>query len=170
MYTLEDIYNYLDTGVAGIKRTDGFTGPSSPPSSTGHDLNDIHGKIADRCITCDGTLTGTRWCDQGGGTVKDMRTGLVWLKNANCTQELASVNKLSGRLTWDNAVIWSSALKNGDCGLSDGSVEGDWRLPTKTELQGIGTDPPAKWPTNFPSASWSKPNAPLFAVKFFLKK
>ncbi|MDG4604832.1 MAG: DUF1566 domain-containing protein, partial [Candidatus Contendobacter sp.] len=42
-------------------------------------------------------------------------------------------------LNWFDAVIWSSAVKNGDCGLSDGSVEGDWRLPTKTELQVLTT-------------------------------
>ncbi len=29
MYTIEDLYNYIDTGVAGAKRTGGFTGPVS---------------------------------------------------------------------------------------------------------------------------------------------
>ena len=34
-------------------------------------------------VKCEGTLSvGGRWCDQGDGTVKDMTTGLVWLKNA----------------------------------------------------------------------------------------
>ncbi len=33
-------------------------------------------------LTCKGTIVGTRWCDQENGTVKDMTTGLIWLKNA----------------------------------------------------------------------------------------
>ena len=34
--------------------------------------------------TCEGTVSaGGRWCDQGDGTVKDMTTGLVWLKKAD---------------------------------------------------------------------------------------
>ena len=31
--------------------------------------------------TCTGTMNGTRWCDNGNGTVRDMTTGLIWLKN-----------------------------------------------------------------------------------------
>jgi hypothetical protein len=36
MYTIEDIYNYLDTGVAGTKRSSGFTEPTSTLGSTMH--------------------------------------------------------------------------------------------------------------------------------------
>ena len=32
--------------------------------------------------TCTGTMNGTRWCDNGNGTVRDMTTGLIWLKNS----------------------------------------------------------------------------------------
>lgn len=83
--------------------------------------------------TCSGTLSGGgRWCDMGDGTVKDMTTGLYWLKNANCTDTLASI--AGGTMKWNKAVIWSSLIKSGDCGLSDSSSNGDWHLPTKSEL------------------------------------
>ncbi len=85
--------------------------------------------------TCSGTLNGTRWCDNGNGTVTDMSTGLIWLKNANCTDALAGIT--GGQLSWENALTWSSVMKSGSCGLSDSSVEGDWHLPTKNELVGI---------------------------------
>ncbi len=40
------------------------------------------GTFVNVTIGCIGTLNGTRWCDQGDGTVKDMTTGLVWFKDA----------------------------------------------------------------------------------------
>lgn len=44
MYTLEDIYNRLNAGTVGAKRTGAFTEPSSGPGSTGHTTDDIMGK------------------------------------------------------------------------------------------------------------------------------
>ncbi len=80
---------------------------------------------------CNGTLSALgRWCDQNNGTVKDMTTGLVWLKDAGC----------KGSMDWYNAIQQPIInLRNGDCSgtLTDGSVWGDWRLPTETELVGI---------------------------------
>ena len=35
MYTLEDVYNRLNTGAAGSKRGDSFKEPSAGPASTG---------------------------------------------------------------------------------------------------------------------------------------
>jgi len=93
--------------------------------------------------TCTGTLVGTRWCDKGDGTVMDMTTGLVWLKKADWG---------SGRIWRDNDVCMppdyncyedahtrTGLLSAGTTGaeLSDGSVAGDWRLPTKAELVNI---------------------------------
>ncbi len=113
------------------------------------------------CITCEGTLNGTRWCDQGDGTVKDMTTGLVWLKNANCF----GTKKWVDSSTWDDAQTASGTLKSGSCDLTDGSVEGDWRLPTKSELQSIGTDPPTTWVSDNPTATWTKPGSPFVSVQ-----
>ena len=41
MYTLEDIYNRLDSGAAGAKRSGGFTEPSASPGSSGHTLDEV---------------------------------------------------------------------------------------------------------------------------------
>jgi len=44
MYTLDDIYNRLDTGAAGTKRAGAFTEPSAGPAPTGPTLDNIMGK------------------------------------------------------------------------------------------------------------------------------
>lgn len=64
-----------------------------------------------------------RYVDCGNGTVTDMVTGLIWLKQADCL----------GAARYAAANQAAAGLKNGDCGLTDGSSPGDWRLPTKEE-------------------------------------
>lgn len=103
------------------------------------------GKLYGGCHCANGTLNGTRWCDNGDGTVTDLLGDsttnnrgqcLVWLKNANCSAYLAGINKI-GVLTWDDAVVWSSVVSNGICGLTDASTAYEWRLPTRSELESI---------------------------------
>jgi hypothetical protein len=121
-YTLEHIYDRLDTGAAGAPIA--FTEPDGGPS------------------VGTGTLVGTRWCDNGDGTVTDLLGSggvgqcLVWMKNADCSAELVNIDK-TGKLIWDDAVVWSSAVKDGTCGLTDDSTGYVWRLPTRAELDGI---------------------------------
>ena len=64
-----------------------------------------------------------RFVDCDNGTVTDTVTGLIWLKNANCV----------GRLDWVEASEWATTLQHGQCGLTDRSSRGDWRLPTIEE-------------------------------------
>lgn len=71
-----------------------------------------------------GATTGTRFT-ASNGTVTDNLTGLIWLENANCF----------GTKDWTTALSDANALSDGSCGLSDGSVAGDWRLPNVLELQ-----------------------------------
>jgi len=96
---------------------------------------------------CTGTLTGTRWCDNGDGTVKDLTTGLIWLKNSNRLGikpfKINSINDnddahTAAGLLYDGSTSYSGS----DCGLSDGSIVGDWRMSTKSELVALisGTD------------------------------
>lgn len=64
-----------------------------------------------------------RYVDCGNGTVTDTVTGLIWLENANCF----------GSQDWASAINSAAQLEDGQCGLSDGSKPGDWRLPTRAE-------------------------------------
>jgi hypothetical protein len=66
-----------------------------------------------------------RYVDCGNGTVTDAVTGLIWLKRADCLPES----------NWKAAIEAAAGLKAGDCGLTDGSSPGDWRLPTKAEWE-----------------------------------
>jgi hypothetical protein len=68
-----------------------------------------------------------RFTDNGDGTVTDNLTGLIWLKNANCFETRI----------WTQALSDANTLNSGECGLSDGSSEGDWRLPNVRELQSL---------------------------------
>jgi hypothetical protein len=88
------------------------------------------GKDQDCPIGQDGDLEeGVAWpsprfTDNLDGTVTDDLTGLIWLKNANCF----------GASTWKWAFNHADTLSHLDCGLTDGSNEGDWRLPNVREL------------------------------------
>jgi len=43
MYTINDVYNRLNTGMAGSKRSGAFTEPAGVPASSSKDLNDLMG-------------------------------------------------------------------------------------------------------------------------------
>jgi hypothetical protein len=93
-------------------------------------------------IACDGTgqdgdhqagvpFPSPRFTENGNGTVTDNLTGLIWLKNADCFPG-------SGNgLTWEGSLQAANSLATPSCGLSDGSVAGDWRLPNRNELQSL---------------------------------
>jgi hypothetical protein len=78
-----------------------------------------------------GTFTGTketipanRFTFKTNGTVYDSYKNLTWLKDANCY----------GALSLANATASVSALHSGQCGLTDSSLAGSWRLPTTAEM------------------------------------
>ncbi|MCD4748770.1 MAG: DUF1566 domain-containing protein, partial [Thermoanaerobaculales bacterium] len=76
-----------------------------------------------------------RFIDNTDGTVTDMLTGLVWLKDASCA-DLAGTNT-TGRANWTTALTAAQALADGTCGLTDSSAAGDWRLPSRFELESL---------------------------------
>lgn len=143
MYTLEDIYNKLDTRADVTKRGGAFTEPSAAPGSTGHTTDDIMALITNRAPAAktgqttsyaagdDGDLEpgvaspSPRVTDNGDGTVTDNLTSLIWLKDADAGD---------GPETWADALTLCNSLANGQQGLNDGSSAGDWRLPTVKEL------------------------------------
>lgn len=74
------------------------------------------------------TLQQPRFIDNGDGTVSDLRTGLIWLRHANCF----------GGVTWEEALQLAASLSHGarcdEQVLEDGSSLGEWRLPTIREI------------------------------------
>jgi hypothetical protein len=69
------------------------------------------------------TFPDPRWIDNKNGTLTDTVTGLVWLNKANCI-----------RGQWSDAIAEVNALASGQCGLTDSSVAGSWRMPNRNEM------------------------------------
>ena len=68
-----------------------------------------------------------RFTDNLDGTVTDNLTGLTWFRHANCF----GFQSILGAF---DAV---DQVANGNCGLNDGSVAGDWRVPNARELMSL---------------------------------
>jgi hypothetical protein len=104
-------------------------------------------------IPCAGTgqdgeiQTGVDWPDprfteNADGTVTDNLTGLIWLAQADCL----------GKVSWSDALAAANGLADGQCGLTDGSVAGDWRLPNILEalsLMNLEVANPGDWLETF---------------------
>jgi hypothetical protein len=141
MHTLEEIYQKLSV-MEG-------------------EIDAIQQKMGITTTTSSGITTTTsssippRFLDNGNGTVTDTRTTLVWLKNANPC----------GTKYLGDADYYCNTLASGTAGLTDGSVPGQWRMPTKYELEGIGTDPPTTWESGGPTVTWTTPGVPFTNVQ-----
>jgi hypothetical protein len=48
MYTISDVYNRINDGTAGTKRSGAFTEPSAGPASTGHTLTELYDLASQR--------------------------------------------------------------------------------------------------------------------------
>lgn len=101
-------------GLPGLQGPQGPTGDPGPPGADGTGGTRADGVCFDDV---------NRYVDCGNGTVTDTQTQLIWLKQADCLPAN----------TWAAANQSAAGLKNGDCGLTDQSSPGDWRLPTKDE-------------------------------------
>ena len=123
-------------GVAGNPDPTNAPGPTTVTNASGGSCPAPVPKTGQTSSYADGddgaAVKGVAWpnprfTDNRNGTVKDNLTGLIWLKDANA---------FGGR-SWTNALADCAALKSGAHGLSDGSVEGDWRLPNWNELRSL---------------------------------
>ena len=143
-------------GWTGNSAMAGDLEPPAAPAPTMHTLDEIYNVVADtnskvtQCTTFEAGVPQTgqetsyatgddgdlepgvawpspRFTDNGNGTVTDNLTGLIWLKNAD---------PCGGKI-WTETIAWCNALASGTDGLTDGSVAGDWRLPTINELKNL---------------------------------
>ena len=120
-----------DTAIFGVTGTyEGGGGAPAPVEKTGQTptvpLNPAPAG-SDGALQKGVAWPNPRFTDNGNGTVTDNLTGLIWLKNANCF----------GTRIWATALNDANTLNSGECGLTDGSAEGNWRLPNIKELQSL---------------------------------
>ena len=135
MHTLDEIYQQNDN-ILNL-----LGGGPAPVSKTGQTVSYESGDDGD--IEAGANIPTPRFVDNGDGTVEDNLTGLIWLKNANCF----------GPRTWVEALDDCNGLANSSCGLNDGSLAGDWRLPNAKELSSL---------TDFGNSGPSLPNGHPF--------
>lgn len=116
----------LDFGRSGFNDPCPLDGPAPVPK-TGQTTSYATGDDGDLERGVEKPPLKDRFTDNGDGTVTDNLTGLIWLKNADCF----------GSRTWHEALSDSNGLSSGECGLTDGSNVGDWRLPNRFELESL---------------------------------
>lgn len=104
-------------------------------------------------------FTSPRFIDNGNGTLSDTVTGLTWLKQANCINT-----------TWSSALTAVSQLSNGQCGLTDGSSAGQWRMPNRSEMLSLSdrapTFPIANYYNGIPGPDGVTVTTPVIFNKF----
>lgn len=114
-----------------------YTGPPAPVPKTGQTTS--YDPSYDDGYYEKGVAAPTpRFTDNGNGTVTDRLTGLIWLKNGNCTEFYSGdPNAGTNARPWAAAVTSAHQLRSGYCGLTDGSTVGSWRLPNRKELASL---------------------------------
>ena len=172
MWTLNQIYNVLDTRTTNITLRGGqtsFVEPTSGPTGTMHTLNEIMSLVTSRVAVAktgagiisgytlvageDGyagmqvgvALASPRCTDNGNGTVRDNLTGLIWLKKANAA---GVTTNWAGALSLVAELNTSGTMRGINAGdtSNGGTYQTDWRLPNIRELMSLldyGSDSPA---------------------------
>jgi hypothetical protein len=150
MYTLEDIYNRLDTGATAVAPTGGFTEPVSGPGATGHTLTEVYQK-ADAAMNKVGvpktgqtkcydasseqTCSVTGFPGQDGDHQKGVTTATRFNDNGDGTVTdnltgliwLTNANCASATRTWQTALTdveqlnTNGTMNSNDCGDTSNS-------------------------------------------------
>ena len=120
----DDVSNVVATSSNAVWAVRGTSGGAVTLQATGFYVPYESGD--DGTLQMGVGLTYPRWVDNGNGTVTDIMTGLIWLKQADCINQ-----------TWAAAVAAVNQLASGQCGLTDGSTAGNWRMPNRNEIQSM---------------------------------
>jgi hypothetical protein len=116
----------LKTSTLAVWAVKGASGGAVTLQATGYYIPYVPGD--DGSVAAGVALPTTRMIDNGNGTATDSVTGLVWLKQASCAQ-------LQG--AWSASLAAVNALQSGQCGLTDGSTAGQWRMPNRKEMESL---------------------------------
>jgi hypothetical protein len=116
--------NLMASATNGVWAVRGASGAAVILPATG--AIEPFGPRDDGTMALGAPLPQSRMIDHGDGTLTDALTGLVWLKKADCFHD-----------TWANDLTAIATLASGQCGLSDGSSAGQWRMPNRSELQSL---------------------------------
>lgn len=146
---IDDTTTNVKTHALAVWAVKGTGGGAVALQATGYYIPYTPGD--DGTIAAGVALPTTRMIDNGNGTVTDSVTGLVWLKQASCAQ-------LQG--TWSVSVAAVIALQSGQCGLTDGSTSGQWRMPNRKEMESL-TDRMQTNEADFFNAVWSSADTGL---------
>lgn len=113
----------------------GKSGAPAPVAKTGQTISYATGDDGDLEKGV-GTIS-SRFKDNNNGTVTDKLTGLIWLKEGQCSTFFSG--DLIGRniRSWAQAIEAANKLATGYCELTDGSKAGDWRLPNVNEFASL---------------------------------
>ena len=76
--------------------------------------------------------------DNTDGTVTDCRTGMIWLKNAACTDTSNGIVNPSGTLNWYDALTWTKGLGNGLCRINGWLIGRSLAVAYKVRVDGNG--------------------------------
>jgi hypothetical protein len=123
-YINDSVQNVKATSALGVWAVRGTAAGTVKLQASGLFVGYLAGD--DGSIQAGVPLVGSRFIENGNGTVTDAVTGLIWLKQANC---------LEG--DWATEVAATRSLASGQCGLTDGSTAGQWRMPNRKEMQSL---------------------------------
>ena len=123
-YVNDGAGNLKATSSLGVWAVKGGAGGSVRLQATGMYVPYAAGD--DGSLQAGVALPSRRMRDNADGTLTDTVTGLVWLRRADC---------ISG--SWSDALATVRGLASGQCGLSDGSAAGAWRLPNRKEMASL---------------------------------
>ncbi|MBU1196814.1 MAG: DUF1566 domain-containing protein [Proteobacteria bacterium] len=125
MSNIESIYNQNQEILNNLNGA--LECPTAPTPKTGQMISE--GERDDGALRLGVPLTDSnRFSDNGNGTITDNLTGLIWLRYAS----------ILGRSNWEDAITLCNNLSEDDYPwLTDGSLEGDWRLPNRSELKSL---------------------------------